>query len=195
MTDTSSTQNPPPPTQNPPAQTPAPASENVTPVVDVQAQITAALDKQKADFAVQLEQATGHKDLSALAEAKLKSEGKLQELADSKAAEAATYKSRFEQSQINNQLLTAASEALDSDVVMALLRDKASVDANGNVLVDGKSAKDAVADLLKAKPHLAKASGTVGSGSPASSSVAQPVDVSKMTSAEKMAYGRSQAKS
>jgi hypothetical protein len=170
MTDTSTTQNSPTQdAQNTAAQTQSSDSTdaiNRVSTVDVQAQITAALDKQKAEFATQLEQATGHKDLSALAEAKLKSEGKLQELADNKAAEAASYKTRFEQAQINNQLLSAASEALDSDVVMALLRDKASVDANGNVLVDGKSAKDAVADLLKAKPHLAKATGATGSGAP-----------------------------
>jgi len=166
MTDTNSTQNPPSSTGNPPPNYPQTTPENVPPVVDVQAQINAALDKQKAEFTTQLEQATGHKDLTALAEAKLKSEGKLQELADNKAAEAASYKSRFEQAQINNQLLSAASEALDSDVVMALLRDKATVDTNGTVLVDGKPAKDAVTDLLKAKPHLAKATGATGSGAP-----------------------------
>lgn len=164
----------------PPPQTPPP-------VVDVQAQIDAALAQQAAGFASQFEQATGHKDLSSFTDAKLKSEGKLQELADSKTAEAAGYRAKFEQQSINNELLTAASDALDADVIMALLGNKAVVDATGKVTVEGKTAKEAVADLLKAKPHLAKASGAAGSGAPNSTTQSPPTDLSKLSAAQKMA--------
>jgi len=84
------------------------------------------------------------------------------------------YKAKFEQQSINNELLAAASDALDADVIMALLGNKAVVDATGKVTVEGKTAKEAVADLLKAKPHLAKASGAAGSGAPNSTTQPPP---------------------
>lgn len=135
--------------------------------VDVQAQIDAALAKQQADFAAQLEQATGHKDLKTFTEAQLKAQGKLQELADANKAEATTYKGKFETLAISNALLSAAGNAVDPATVVDLLQSKAKVDDAGNVTVDGKSAADAVKALLDAKPFLAKAEGGTGSGAPA----------------------------
>jgi len=146
----------------PPAAPAAPA----TPVIDVQTQINQALAAQQAEFATQLEKATGHKDIAGLTEAQLKAQGKLQELADSKAAEASNYKSKFEQAAIGNALLSASVDAVDAATVKDLLAGKAAVDDNGVVTIDGKPVADAVVQLLKDKPFLAKAQGEPGSGAP-----------------------------
>lgn len=143
------------------------AGAPATATVDVQAQINAALAKQQADFAEQLQAATGHSDLKALTEAQLKAQGKLQELADAKTAEAQSYKSRLEQVSISNALLAAAAEAVDPLTVKDLLAGKAKVDEAGNVTIDGQPVADAVKKLLKDKPFLAKAQGDTGSGAPA----------------------------
>ncbi|WP_446807964.1 hypothetical protein ACH50O_11655 [Methylomonas sp. 2BW1-5-20] len=140
------------------------------PVVDVQAQINAALAQQQADFAAQLEKATGHKDIKSLTDAQLQAQGKLQELADAKAAEANTYKTKFEGAAISNALLAASAEAVDPATVKDLLAGKAKVDDAGNVTIDGKSVADAVKALLEAKPFLAKAQGGTGSGAPQNTS-------------------------
>jgi len=149
-----------------PAQSGSGATPPAAPVIDVQTQINQALAAQQADFAAQLEKATGHKDIGALTEAQLKAQGKLQELADAKAAEATSYKSKFEQAAIGNALLSAASEAKDADLVKDLLAGKAAVDEHGVVTIDGKPVADAVKALLDAKPFLAKAQGEAGSGAP-----------------------------
>lgn len=137
------------------------------PVVDVQAEINAALAQQQADFAAQLEKATGHKDLKSLTEAQLQAQGKLQELADNNKAEAQTYKGKYEQERIGNALLAASADAVDPATVKDLLAGKAKVDDAGNVTIDGKPVADAVKALLEAKPFLAKAQGGTGSGAPA----------------------------
>lgn len=149
-----------------------PPKTATAPVVDVQAQINAALATQKAEFAEQLKAATGHADLKTLTDANLKAQGKLQELADAKAAEAQTYKAKFEQLSVNNALLTAATGAVDPATVVDLLAGKAQVDESGNVTIDGKPAADAVKALLEAKPFLAKAEGGTGSGAPATAAPA-----------------------
>lgn len=147
-------------------QAPAPQAPHA-PVVDVQAQIDAALAKQQADFAAQLEKATGHKDIKGLTDAQLKDQGRLQELADAKAAEATSYKTKFEQAAIASALLAASTDAVDPSTVKELLAGKAQVDDNGVVTIDGKPAVEAVSALLAAKPFLAKAQGGTGSGAPA----------------------------
>ncbi|OQW74855.1 MAG: hypothetical protein BVN35_09580 [Proteobacteria bacterium ST_bin11] len=153
-----------------PTNTPTSASQSgagaPAPVVDVQAQINAALAQKDAEFAAELEKATGHKNIKSLTEAQLQAQGKLQELADAKAAEANTYKTKFEGAAISNALLAASSDAVDPATVKDLLAGKAKVDDAGNVTIDGKPVADAVKALLEAKPFLAKAQGGTGSGAP-----------------------------
>lgn len=136
------------------------------PAVDVQAAVNKALADQQAQFNAQFKEATGHDDLKAFTEAQLKAQGKLQELADAKAAEAQTYKTKFESAAISNALLAASAEAVDSATVKDLLAGKAVVDDAGNVSIDGKPVADAVKQLLTDKPFLAKAQGGTGSGAP-----------------------------
>jgi hypothetical protein len=151
---------------NPETPPPAAAPTPTPPALDVQAEINRALAAQQAAFSADLEKATGHKDLKALAETKLLEDGKLKELADSKAAEALQFKTAFESEKIQNALLAASAEAIDSKDVLINLAAKGVVDANGNVTFDGKPAKEAVEALFKASPHLAKPVGTTGSGAP-----------------------------
>lgn len=142
-------------------------TQPAAPAVDVQAAVAKALADQQADFKRQLKELTGHDDLKALSEARLKEQGKLQELADAKAAEAQTYKARYESTLIENALLAASAEAVDPSVVLDLLKSKATVNDSGAVSLDGQSAEDAVKALLATKPFLAKAQGGTGSGAPA----------------------------
>lgn len=150
------------------AQPPAPAAPAAAPAaVDVQAEVQKALSAQAAEHARQLKELTGHDSLKAFQEAELKKQGKTQELLDAKSKEADVYRSRFEASAIRAEVLGAASDALDTETVLALLGSKAEVAEDGSVKIGGKPAKDAVADLLKEKPFLAKPSGSAGSGAPA----------------------------
>ncbi|MDO8940898.1 MAG: hypothetical protein Q7U98_17220 [Methylicorpusculum sp.] len=144
-------------------------SEHPTPAatpVDVQAQINQALQAQQTEFSRSLKEATGHGDIKALTEARLKEQGRLQELADAKAQEAQSYKTRFEQAHVNAALLAASADAVDPALIKDLLAGKALCDDDGNVTIDGKPAAEAVKDLLVNKPFLAKAQGGTGSGAP-----------------------------
>jgi hypothetical protein len=153
------------PNENPtPPATPAP--ENKAPAVDVQAEIQKALAAERAEFKKQLKEATGHESFEALQQARLKEQGNLQELADVNAKERDTFKAKFEQTQINAALLSASNEALDPATVSDLLTGKAVCDEHGNVTIDGKPVAEAVAQLLKDKPFLAKPEGGTGSGAP-----------------------------
>lgn len=134
--------------------------------VDVQAQINQALAAKDAEFAAQLEKATGHKSLAALADANLKAQGKLQELAESKTLEASTAKAELGRVKIDNALLAASADALDAEVISAVLAGRAVCDDSGTVTIDGKPVSDAVKQLLLDKPFLAKAQGGTGSGAP-----------------------------
>lgn len=151
----------------------AQTTQTQAPAVDVQAQIAAALAKQQADFAEQLKAATGHSDLKALADDNLKKQGKLQELADAKAAEAQSYKAKYETTLIDSALLAASLDAVDPATVKDLLAAKAKVDEAGNVAIDGQPVADAVKKLLTDKPFLAKAQGGTGSGAPQNTTAAQ----------------------
>lgn len=183
-----------PPADNsaaPPAGTNPPANSQNQPV-DVNVAIAKAIADKAAADAIEFEKATGFKSLQEFTEAKLKAEGKTQELLTAKEAEAATFKAKFEQTTIQNALFAASADAIDPEVITSLLGGKASVDANGNVLVNGKPAKDAVAELLKAKPHLAKASGNAGSGAASTTqSTAKQISRSefeKLSAVERMAF-------
>lgn len=137
------------------------------PAVDIQAEISTALAMQQAEFAAQLKAATGHDNLKALADANLKAQGKLQELADSRLQEAQTYKARFEQAAISSAILAASlADAIDTETVAELLTSKAAVDEHGRVTIDGKPAAEAVRQLLIDKPFLAKTHSGTGSGAP-----------------------------
>lgn len=171
-------------TQSPQAQKPA------VPAVDLQAEINKALQAQQAEFAAQLEQATGHKDIQSLTEAQLKQQGKLQELADAKAAEAATYKTQFEQLAISHALMAASAEAVDPAIVADLLAAKATVDATGAVSIDGKPVADAVKALLAEKPFLAKAQGGTGSGAPAAIAVNAKVSDESLSPQQRLINAR-----
>ncbi|MFU8789278.1 MAG: hypothetical protein ACNA7G_09630 [Methylobacter sp.] len=123
--------------------TPAPAAP------DIQAQINQALKAQQAEFAKQLQD-------KSLTDAQLKAQGKLQELADSKAQEAATYKQQLHNVNITNALLNASGEAIDPATISALLAAKAVCDDSGAVTIDGKPVAEAVKALLTDKPFWLK---------------------------------------
>lgn len=169
----------------------APAPE--APAVDVQAQINQALQAQQAEFAKQLQDATGHGDIKSLTDAQLKAQGKLQELADSKAQEAATYKQQFQQLNISNALLAASAEAVDPAIISALLSSKAQCDEQGGVTIDGKPVSEAVKALLTDKPFLAKAQGGTGSGAPqqAAAGVLNPFAKDSFNLTEQLALAQS----
>lgn len=146
-----------------------PEASSATPSAD---EIRAAVE---ADFTARLKAITGVESLEALEAAnkqaevdKLKAQGEFQKLAETAQAEAAMYRARFESAQVRGAILGAATQAMDADVVLALLGPSATVAEDGSVSVAGKPAAAAVAELLKAKPHLARPAGGQGSGAGAS---------------------------
>jgi hypothetical protein len=92
-------------------------------------------------------------DEKALAE-----QGEWKKLADTKDAELTSLKTAVQQAEITNAVLKAAATvgAIDPDAVVAML-DKSKI-----TIVDGKvtGAKEAVDELLKAKPYLAAQTGS-----------------------------------
>lgn len=113
-------------------------------------------EKDKAALQGQLDKiATDKKtaDEKALAE-----QGKFKELADAKDVELTNLKTAVQQAQIVNEILKVATTAgsIDPDVVVAML-DKSKI-----TIVDGKvtGVKEAVDELLKAKPHLVAPTGS-----------------------------------
>ena len=147
-------------------------TNNPAPTPDLQAQINLALTKQQQEFSEQLKAVTGHGDIKALHEHNLLEQGKLKELAETRGAEAQTYKSKWESANIGNAILSAAIEAVDPAVVKDLLAGRAKCDENGTVTIDGKSVAEAVNKFLEEKPFLAKAKGGSGSGAPNSTQAA-----------------------
>ncbi|ASF47003.1 hypothetical protein [Methylovulum psychrotolerans] len=145
--------------QNPAA--PAPAA-----AIDPSAIEQAATAKARAEASAQFKEATGYDSPEAFKEAKLKSEGKLQELADTKTQELEVVKGQYHQTLISNAILSHAADAIDPSDVAALLSGQGKVDTNGVVTIGGKSPADAVKDLLASKPHWAKPQGQPGSGAP-----------------------------
>lgn len=138
------------------------------PAVDVQAQINQAVAdseaKREAALRAELKEITGFSSLAEFKEAQLAEQGKTQELLDSKSSELTAVKKRFHNSQINSALLTASAAAIDPGTVVDLLHAKSVCDDDGNVTVNGKTPEQAVKELLDAKPFLAKANGSTGSG-------------------------------
>ncbi len=167
--------NSPPPADIPPRQAQAAHDSGG---VDLQTEIQKALAAREAEFARQLKEITGHESLQAFKESQLKEQGKLQELLQSKETEAQTFRQRFEQMAVRAQVLAAASDAVDPEVVLALLSASAQVDDKGNVSIGGKPVDQAVKQLLQDKPYLAKPSGNQGSGSPQNPAVS-PKQISR----------------
>jgi hypothetical protein len=159
---------PDPNTPDTPTDQGASATTAIATAADVQAQIAAALAKQKAEidagFSASLEQATGHKSLKELEEKRLQDEGKLKEIAENKEKEAEKFRGKFHKSTINAALLAASTDAVDPKTISDLLANKAVCDEDGNVTIDGKPATEAVTALLKERPFLAKPQGIPGSG-------------------------------
>lgn len=136
---------------------------------DNSADINSAIAAERKKF----KDATGFDSLEAFNENRLKEQGKLQELIDVKAKAADQYKAKFENSQIKTALLSAAADAIDPSDIIGLLTGNAACDENGNVTINGKSAADAVKQLLTDKPHLARPQGGTGSGAPAKTTPAE----------------------
>jgi hypothetical protein len=57
---------------------------------------------------------------------------------------------------IRSEIVAAARDTVDPEAIHALLAPKATVNDSGVVTVDGKTPSDAVAELLKVKPHFDK---------------------------------------
>ncbi len=154
----------PPVTATPPATPPAPGGKSAD---EIRAEAEAALKAR-------LKEITGHDSLDALAtaqkvaeEKRLSEQGEFAKLAEQRAQEAQKWQAKFQDSVIRQAVLGACLKhnAVDGDVVLALVRSEARVDENGAVTIGGKAAEEAIAAMLKAKPFLVKPERS-GSGSP-----------------------------
>lgn len=132
---------------------------------DIDEAVQAATAKENQKWAEQFKAVTGHDSLDAYKEAKAKQKGEEGKLIDDLKGQNATLAAQLNSMRIDSELRAASGEAIDPDVIAAMLAGKASV-KDGVVTIDGKSPKDAVAALLKDRPHLAKPSGNQGGGTP-----------------------------
>jgi hypothetical protein len=145
------------------------ATEQTTDPAAIRAQVEAEL---RAEHAAQLKQLTGHETFDAAKAAAdkaaadaLAEQGKFKELAESRGAALEQARGELRTALVSAALGSAAAASVDPETVQALLAPRAQVDEHGSVTIDGKPADVAVSELLKAKPHLARAAGSSGSGS------------------------------
>jgi hypothetical protein len=150
------------PPATPPTPNPTPTPPATAP--DLQAEIAKALKQQADEFTERFKQATGHATFDEFQTEKAKAKGEEAKLLDQRTVELAQAKAEMERLTVNSALISAATAAVDPEVVQALLGNKAKVE-NGVVTIGGKAVAEAVADLLAQKPYLAKA-GPAGSGAP-----------------------------
>jgi hypothetical protein len=132
---------------------------------DIDKAVQAAVAAQDAKWMEQFKAATGHDSLQAFQEAEAKRKGEEGKLLEQRNAELAQTRAELDGLRIESALLGAASEAIDPNTVVALLRGQAKID-NGAVTVNGKSVAEAVNALLAEKPFLAKPAGGAGGGAP-----------------------------
>ena len=151
------------------------SSSTPAPAGGLQAETEKALAEQRAAFEKALEDATGYRTLAAFSEAQRQAQGETQRLLDAKTQEYAALRTLYEQSTIKAALVSAASEAINPEMVLSLLGGHAAVAEDGQVTINGKPAQAAVTEYLDQNPFLAKPRHT-GSGSGAGQSYgsAQP---------------------
>lgn len=145
-----------------PAPAPAPTGPSAE---EIRAQVT-------AEYAAALKAATGHESIEALkaaqeaAEAKkLADQGEYKILAEKAETQLAQIKAAYRAERVRGAILSAAGEAMDAEVVHQLLASGADVGTDGAVTIGGKPTAEAVAQILKDKPYLAKPAPSQGSGS------------------------------
>lgn len=154
-------------------QTPTPLTNKTA--EQIRADIMAEIDAQRQSAErAKLKEMTGHDTWEAFASAKkaaeekrLAEQGEFAKLAEQRAQEAQKWQAKFQDSVIRQAVLGACLKhnAVDGDVVLALVRGDVQVDENGAVSISGKAAEDAITALLKSKPYLVKLERS-GSGSP-----------------------------
>ena len=138
------------------------------PEVDIEA-IKAQVRKEiEAHISSRLKELVGVESLEDLERKILEEEGKFQELAEQAKKEADTWRTRYQETLKRAEITTLASKlgAVDPEVVLALVAQRAEVTEDGKVLIEGKPAEEALKALLSEKPYLVKASETTGSGTP-----------------------------
>jgi len=143
-------------------------TEPKAPEVDVE-ELRAQVKKEiEAEVSKRLKELLGVETFEDLERKILEEEGKFQELAEQAKREAEEWRARYQETLKRSQITALAAKlgAVDPEVVLALVSDKAEVTEDGRVLIDGKPAEEALRELLSKKPYLAKASETVGSGTP-----------------------------
>jgi len=152
-----------------------------TPSVSIDAKIlddikSLAHKQAELSFNAKLRDVMGVDSLDKLAELKKLDEekkmlekGEFEKLSSQIKEDSQAWKNKYTNAVVEQSIIRASSElnALDSDIVLALVRDKAVVDEKGSVTIDNKSASDYIKELLGAKPYLVKPTGNSGSGSSA----------------------------
>jgi hypothetical protein len=116
-----------------------------------------AAEKKAAEGQAQLDKIASDKKTAD--EAALAEQGKFKELAATKDAELTSLKTAVQQAQITNAVLAAAhiAGAIDpTDVVALLDKSKIKIEADGKLT----GVKEAVDELIKAKPHLVAPTGS-----------------------------------
>jgi len=145
---------------------PAAAPQPGQPRVYTAEEVEALKERLMQEFTGKLHKVTGGKSLEAWEKDRLEKQGEYQKLAEQYSTEAAQLRQRLQQTIARAEILRAATDAIDPEVVHTLLRDKVTVADDGQVKVDGKPVAAAVKALLTEKQYLARPAGGSGSGAP-----------------------------
>lgn len=130
-------------------------------------EVEALKDRMVQEFTGKLHKVTGGKSLEAWEKDRLEKQGEYQKLAEQYSTEAAQLRQQLQQTIARAEILRAATDAIDPEVVHTLLREKVTVTEDGQVKVEGKPVNLAIKALLTEKPYLARPAGGSGSGAPA----------------------------
>lgn len=134
-------------------------------------EVEALKDRLVQEFTGKLHKVTGGKSLEAWERERLEKQGEYQKLADQYSAEAAQLRQQLQQTIARAEILRAATDAIDPEVVHTLLKERVTVTEDGQVKVDGKPVNAAIKALLTEKPYLARPTGGSGSGAPTAQKV------------------------
>jgi len=129
-------------------------------------EVEALKERLVQEFTGKLHKVTGGKSLEAWEKDRLEKQGEYQKLAEQYSTEAAQLRQQLQQTIARAEILRAATEALEPEVVYVLLKEKVVVSDDGQVKVDGKPVAAAVKALLTEKQYLARPAGGSGSGAP-----------------------------
>jgi len=164
--------------QKPQEEQPQSGGQNQSPQIDIEAEVQKRLD----EFA----KAMGFESAEDMQMKILEREGRYEEIKEKLQKEAQEWRQKYQEAVLRSEITLKATQAgiVDTELLMTLVRDKAQITENGQVLVNGKPLEEFLNELREKKPYLF-AQPKSGSGASHSGIQVSP-DLAKLSPEEKL---------